>query len=81
MSKNPNETINPHILRLWDNKDNKNQDDLGHWRKAELKRRGEVMHHEVVKPSATFSTKISEAVELGDICYLGSLLLLPHLDS
>lgn len=43
MSKNPNETINPHILRLWDNKDNKNQDDLGHWRKAELKRRGEVM--------------------------------------
>lgn len=39
------------------------------------------MYHEVARPSATFSTKISGAAELGSICYLGSLLLFPHLDS
>lgn len=60
---------------------NKNQDDLRQWRKAELKRRDEVMYHEEMRPSATFDTKISEAAELGGIYYLGSLLLFPYLDS
>lgn len=90
MSKNLTETTNPHILEalglkskegISNSRDNKNQDDLGQWRKAELKRSSEVMYHEVARPSATFSTKIPEAAELGRICYLGSLLLLPHLDS
>ena len=61
--------------------DNKNQDDLGRWRKAELKRRGEVMYHEVMRPLATFATTISQAAELRGRCYLGSFLLFPHLDS
>lgn len=39
------------------------------------------MYHEVMRPSATFATTISQAAELRGICYLGSLLLFPHLDS
>lgn len=87
MNKNPTEITSPETLGLKSkevvssNKDNKNLDGLGQWRKAELKRRGEVMYHEVMRPSAIFSTKISEAAELGDICYLGFLLLFPHLGS
>lgn len=39
------------------------------------------MYHEVMRPSDTFSIKISEAAELGGICYLGFLLLFPYLNS
>lgn len=88
MSNNPTETPNPDIPRLWDCSQRKWSPTimttkikmiLGSGEK--LKRRGEVVYHEVMRPSATFSTKISEAAELGGICYLGSLLLFPHLDS
>lgn len=83
INKKPTEITSPDTLSLnskevvSSNKENKNQDGLGQWRKAELKRRDEVMHHEVMRPSTTFS----EAAELGGICYLGSVLLFPHLGS
>lgn len=43
------------------NNDHKTQDDLGQWRKAELKRRGEVMYQEVVRPSATLPKNLGSS--------------------